>query len=251
MNRLSYYGMTDPGRCRENNEDAYLLDQNGRCVIAAVADGIGGYEGGEVASYLACKCMSDYLRDTPDGDFGADFGADVLKQAVVYANNAVVSQQQNPRLCNMGCVLTAVLFDMERNLAYMCHVGDTRFYSYRDGSLVKLSKDHSMVGIREDAGLLSEMEAMSHPQRNIITRFIGNSRLDWDTEYIVSRSFPIEPDAQYLICSDGLYDMIPSAEIARILAREGSPQQKVESLIEAANLAGGKDNVTAIVLEAR
>ena len=99
--------------------------------------------------------------------------------------------------------------------------------------------------------LLSEMEAMSHPQRNIITRFIGNSRLDWDTEYIVSRSFPIEPDAQYLICSDGLYDMIPSAEIARILAREGSPQQKVESLIEAANLAGGKDNVTAIVLEAR
>ena len=119
MNRLSYYGMTDHGRCRENNEDAYLLDQNGRCVIAAVADGIGGYEGGEVASYLACKCMSDYLRDTPDGDFGAD----VLKQAVIYANNAVVSQQQNPRLCNMGCVLTAVLFDMERNLAYMCMSG--------------------------------------------------------------------------------------------------------------------------------
>lgn len=234
MNQLSYYGKTDSGHCRENNEDAYLLEQKGRYVIAVVADGIGGYDGGEVASYLTCKCISDYLWDTPEKDFGAD----VLKQAVIYANNAVVSQQQNPRLCNMGCALTAVLFDMEQHLAYMRHVGDTRLYKYKDGVLEKLSKDHSSVGFQE-----------SHPQRNIITRFIGNSRLDWNTDYMMDLSFPIETDAQYLICSDGLYDMIASNEITEILSQEVSLQQKVETLINRANLAGGKDNITAIILE--
>lgn len=236
MNQLSYYGKTDSGRCRENNEDAYLLEQKGRHVIAAVADGIGGYDGGEVASYLTSKCISDYLWNTPDKDFRAD----VLKQAVIYANNAVVSLQQNPRLCNMGCALTAVLFDIEQHFACMCHVGDTRLYKYKDGMLEKLSKDHSLVGLQE-----------SHPRRNIITRFIGNSRLDWNTNYMMDLIFPIETDTQYLICSDGLYDMIASNEIAEILSQEVSLQRKVETLINRANLAGGKDNITAIILENR
>jgi serine/threonine protein phosphatase PrpC len=247
MSQLSYYGMTDPGRCRENNEDAYLLERKGSYVIAAVADGIGGDEGGEVASYLACKCISDYLRDSPEKDLGED----VLKQAVIYANNVVVSQQQNPRLSSMGCVLTAVLFDMEQHLAYMCHVGDTRLYKYKDGVLTKLSRDHSLVGFQEDAGVLSEEEAISHPRRNIITRFIGNSRLYWNTNYMMDLSFPIEADTQYLICSDGLYDMVTSAKIMEVLAQEGNQQQKVEALINRANLAGGKDNITAIILETK
>ncbi len=109
MNHLSYYGMTDLGRCRENNEDAYLLERKGSYVIAVVADGIGGYEGGEIASYLACRCISDYLEDSPEKDLGED----VLKQAVIHANNAVVAQQRNPRLSGIGCELIAVLFDME------------------------------------------------------------------------------------------------------------------------------------------
>lgn len=231
MNQLSYYGKTDSGRCRENNEDAYLLEQKERYAIAVVADGIGGYDGGEVASYLACKCISDYLWNTSEKDFGAD----VLKQAVIYANNAVVSQQQNPRLCNMGCALTSVLFDMEQHLACMCHIGDTRLYKCKDGVLEKLSKDHSLVGLQEDAGLLSEKEALSHPRRNIITRFIGNSRLDWNTNYMMDLIFPIETDTQYLICSDGLYDMITSDEITEVLSQEVSLQQKVETLINRAN----------------
>ena len=247
MSQLSYYGMTDPGRCRENNEDAYLLERKGSYVIAAVADGVGGYEGGEDASYLDCKCISDYLWDSPEKVLGKD----ALKQAVIYANNAVVSQQQNPRLSSMGCVLTAVLFDMEQHLAYMSHVGDTRLYKYKDGVLTKLSRDHSLVGLQEDAGVMSEEEAMSHPRRNIITRFIGNARLDWNTNYMMDLRFPIEIDAQYLICSDGLYDMVTSAEIMEVLAQESDPQQKVEELINRANLAGGKDNITAIILETK
>ena len=247
MNQLSYYGMTDPGRCRDNNEDAYLLERKGQYVIAVVADGIGGYEGGEVASYLACKCISDYLADSPEKDFGED----ILKQAVIYANNAIVCQQQNPRLSSMGCVLTAVLFDTERNWAHMCHVGDTRLYKYKDGVLTKLSRDHSLVGLQEDAGGLSEKEAMSHPRRNIITRFIGNARLDWNTNYMMDLIFPIETNTQYLICSDGLYDTVTSAEIMEVLARESNQQQKVEALITRANLAGGKDNITVIILESK
>ena len=97
MNQLSYYGKTDSGCCRENNEDAYHLEQKGRYVIAVVADGIGGYDGGEIASYLACKCISDYLWNTPKKDFGSD-----------------------------------VLKEMEQHLACMCYVGATRLYKYRD-----------------------------------------------------------------------------------------------------------------------
>lgn len=117
------------------------------------------------------------------------------------------------------------------------------------GVLEKLSKDHSLVGLQEDAGLLSEKEALSHPRRNIITRFIGNSRLDWNTNYMMDLIFPIETDTQYLICSDGLYDMITSDEITEVLSQEVSLQQKVETLINRANRAGGKDNITAIILE--
>lgn len=190
---------------------------------------------------------SPYLWDSPEKVLGKD----ALKQAVIYANNAVVSQQQNPRLSSMGCVLTAVLFDMEQHLAYMSHVGDTRLYKYKDGVLTKLSRDHSLVGLQEDAGILSEEEAMSHIQRNIITRFIGNARLDWNTTYMMNLSFPIGTDTQYLICSDGLYDMIASTEIMEVLAQEGNQQQKVETLINRANLAGGKDNITAIILETK
>ena len=92
---------------------------------------------------------------------------------------------------------------------------------------------------------------MSHTQRNIIMRFIGNARLDWNTTYMMNLSFPIETDTQYLICSDGLYDMIASTEIMAVLAQEGNQQQKVEALINRANLAGGKDNITAIILETK
>ena len=138
---------------------------------------------------------------------------------------------------------------MEQHQAHMCHVGDTRLYKYKGGVLTKLSRDQSLVGLQEDAGILSEEEAMSHPRRNIITRFIGNARLDWNTNYMMALSFPLENDAQYLMCSDGLYDMVASAEIMEVLAQESDLQQKVELLMHRANLAGGKDNITAIILE--
>lgn len=245
MNQLSYYGATDPGRCRENNEDAYLLEMKGKCIIAAVADGIGGNEGGEIASYLACRCISGHLNDTP----AQDLGMEALKQAVIYANNAIVSQQQNPRLCSMGCALTAVLFDMEQGLGHMCHVGDTRLYRYRDGDLAVLSRDHSAAGNMAENGIPPRQGDTHGPLRNMLSRFLGNSRLFPGTDYTMDLSFPLESETRYLICSDGLYDMVSPAGISDVLAREDDPGEAVRRLIRMACLAGGKDNVTAVILE--
>ena len=119
MNQLFYYRRTDSGCCRENNEDAYHLEQKGRYVIAVVADGIGGYDGGEIASYLACKCISDYLWNTPEKDFGSD-----------------------------------VLKEMEQLLTCMCYIGATRLYKYKDVMLEKLSKYHLLAGFQEEEKII-------------------------------------------------------------------------------------------------
>lgn len=243
------YGATDVGRCRQNNEDAYLLQPVGddSHLLAVVVDGLGGHEGGEIAAALAAKCMVDYL----EGLSVEELGLDALKQSVIYANNSIVSQQVNPRWYNMGCVLTALLFDFEQAVAYLCHVGDTRCYQFREGALTKLSRDHSLVGIEEDEGRLTEEEAMHHPRRNVITRALGLGRLDWTTDYFWTATIPVEPDAQYLLCSDGLYDMLPTRAIAQVLAEQPTAKQRVETLIRQANEAGGKDNVTVVLVETR
>lgn len=244
-----FYGATDTGRCRQNNEDTYLLRPVGddSHLLAVVIDGLGGHEGGEIASYLAGKCMVDYLEGLPVDELGPD----TLKQSVVYANNSIESQQINPRWYNMGCVLTALLFDFGQGVAYLCHVGDTRCYQFREGALTKLSRDHSLVGIEEDEGRLTEEEAMHHPRRNVITRALGLGRLDWTTDYFWTSTIPVEPDAQYLLCSDGLYDMLPTRAIAQVLAEQPTVEQRVETLIRQANEAGGKDNVTVVLVETR
>ncbi len=239
-----FYGATDIGCCRENNEDAFLLKQNGRYVTSLVVDGTGSNFGGKMASYLACKCISEYLEDTSIGDIGID----TLKQAVIYANNAIVSQQQiNPQLYNMSCVLTAVIFDLEEKVLHMCHVGDTRLYQYRDGKLIKLSLDHSPVGEQEDAGLLSEEEAMHHPRRNIITKYIGSRLLEWGTDYVLTKSFPIQIGS-YLMSSDGLHGVIPAVDIANVLSQKITPHEKVETLITLVNKAKGRDNITVNII---
>lgn len=244
MNSI-FYGATDMGRCRENNEDAYILEQNGDYVLDIVVDGIGGYDGGEVASFMACKCISEYLKATSTENLGLE----VLQQAVIYANNSILSLHSNPFLSNMGCVLTAVLFDIKQNFAYMCHVGDTRLYQYKDGELKKMSIDHSIVGEQLDSGAINEEDAMCHPRRNIITKSVGSRYMEWGTDYMLSKIFPIQSGTQYLMCSDGLYDMLSSTIIANVLAKKTTLCKKVETLIQFANEAGGKDNITVTLLE--
>lgn len=250
MDSIIFYGNTDMGRVRTNNEDAFIVQNiwDDDHVLAVAIDGVGGYEGGEVAAALARSCIIEYLEKYSNGEC-----RDLLKQAVVYANNAIYKERkEQPQYRNMSCVLTAVLVEEKMRKIHLAHVGDTRLYQYSDGELVKLSHDHSLVGYREEIGELTELEAMRHPQRNVISRDVGSAFLeDGDNDYIEMNTFPLIPKSILLLCSDGLCDMITSDQIKEILGKRKTISDKVDLLIKAANDAGGKDNVTVVLLQAR
>ena len=244
----SYFGKTDIGRVRRNNEDNLIVQQiwDDRHLLMVVIDGVGGYEGGEVAAEVARDSIIKYLEDFPSGR-----RLDLLKLAVVNANNDIIQYKQFiPKYEQMGCVLTAALIELDNETINVVHIGDTRLYRYHDGILHKLTNDHSFVGSLEEAGMLTEEEAMRHPHRNFIRRFLGDTvHMLEDKKFVDATTFPIIPNSQLLLCSDGLYDMVPSAETCQILRLSIPPEEKVQMLIDKANANGGKDNITVIVVE--
>lgn len=243
---ITFTGKTDTGLKRDHNEDNYVATKLwDSYIFLCVIDGVGGYAGGEICSAAVAEKMEQILKDSePGGNLEG-----LLKSALAKANNHIIQMHQEmPEYNNMSCVVTSILVDTANALVYMAHVGDTRLYEYSKGQLLKLSHDHSPVGIREEMGLLSEHEAMNHPRRNIIERCIGDSELDEDTDYIETAVFPFKKGASYLLCSDGLTDMVDSANIIQIVSSEKNVDEKVEELIEAANQAGGKDNITVLLL---
>ncbi|MBQ8542665.1 MAG: serine/threonine-protein phosphatase [Bacteroidaceae bacterium] len=248
MDTIIFSGNTDMGQKRSNNEDAFIAQSlwNGNYILAAAIDGVGGYEGGEVASALAQQKIVEYLETYPNGE-----RSELIKQAVVYANNAIFAERQNqPEYGSMSCVLTAVLVEVDKKLIHMAHVGDTRLYQYTYGHIMKLSHDHSLVGYREEIGELTELEAMSHPQRNVISRDVGSKLLEGnESDYVEAATFPLLPNSTLLLCSDGLCDMITSEQMKECIEGKGILKEKVASLIAAANKAGGKDNITVVLIE--
>lgn len=244
----TFFGCTNVGRVRTNNEDAFVTQKlwGDDCVLAIAIDGVGGYEGGEIAAAIASKTIPEYLEASPNGE-----RVELLKQAVTAANNAIFeARETDPEHGQMSCVLTAAIIDMTQKKVSMVHVGDSRLYCFRHGRLKKLSHDHSLVGYREDIGDLTEEEAMHHPQRNVIGRDVGSQRHQPDDdEFIEAQVFKLMPNSILLFCSDGLTDMITSASITDILSQKDSLEDKTNALIEAALVAGGKDNVTAVLVE--
>ena len=243
----TFFGATDTGRVRKNNEDNYIACEirGGSHLLLAAIDGIGGYEGGEVAARIARDTIIAYVNDSADGNC-----LDILKSAVTAANNEIVAQKQHdPQRSNMGCVLSSAIISLEESRLYMVHIGDSRLYRFTpDSGLTKLSHDHSLVGFREEIGMLTEEQAMKHPQRNIIERSLGDIFHSPDDEnFLDAGIFPIFGPTQFLFCSDGLSDMIYSAEIAGVLASDKSARDEVTRLIDMANEAGGKDNITAVI----
>lgn len=239
MRLMTFFGNTDTGKIRTNNEDAFIAqniwDKNH--ILAVVIDGVGGYEGGEIASGLAQKLIVEYLANYSNGE-----RLELLKQAVIYANNTIFSERKNlQQYSSMSCVLTAVLIEIEDRRINMAHVGDTRLYQFANNQLVKLSHDHSLVGYREEIGELTEEEAMKHPQRNVIGRDIGSTYLEnSNTDYVETATFPLLPHSTLLLCSDGLCDMVTSNQMIDILQQTISIEEKVNALITAANNAGVK-----------
>ena len=240
-------GLTDTGKRRTNNEDAFVaekLDDN--AVLAVVIDGVGGYEGGEVAAEIAQREIPSYLKEFNRGE-----RLELLKQAVVCANNAIFDRRHlDTERPNMGCVLTSVIIDDSRKVIDMVHVGDTRLYQFNKGELIKLSHDHSFVGYCEEIGDLTEEQAMHHPRRNEISRSVGEERHGVnDQGFLEAVEFPLLPNSTFLLCSDGLTDLITSKQIIGILEQAVSLEEKTQALINAANEAGGKDNVTVVLVE--
>jgi serine/threonine protein phosphatase PrpC len=233
---------SDVGRQREANEDTYVhRPADG---LFAVIDGMGGYAGGAVAAEEARQALIRRVRHrtgTPEIR---------LREAVALANNQIFRRAgHEPDLTHMACVLTVVLVEGSR--AYVAHVGDTRLYKIQGEAIEKLTHDHSVVGVREDAGELSEAEAMAHPRRNEVLRDVGSEEHGaHDPNFIEYLEADFEPDAALLLCSDGLTDLITEAEIhALVTQHAGRPEQAIQHLIDRANEAGGTDNITVVLVE--
>jgi len=243
----NFYGITDTGKMRDNNEDNFIAQSivNGKYIAGCVIDGVGGYEGGEVASALARTAILNTLKKT-SGDI-----VEVLKRSFVAANQKIFDKKQaTGENMQMACVLTLALVDINENKFYYAHVGDTRLYLFRDNSLVKVTHDHSFVGFLEDSGRITEEAAMNHPKRNEINKALGFDEEKFsEPDYIETGESPFLPGDLLLLCSDGLSDMLSSKTITGILKSPRSLEEKGKALVNAANVAGGKDNITVVLLE--
>lgn len=245
MNPFLIAGQTDVGQRRKNNQDTFICStiwSESSALLAAI-DGVGGYAGGDRAAAIAKESIEQYMA-TPNGD-----PLSMLREAVVFANNQINAQrEQNPQLAQMCCVLTTAVADSRTQKLYFVHVGDTRLYRYRRGVLEKLTHDHSMVGVREDANELTEAEAMQHPRRNEILREVGSMahRVD-DPDFLESGETDFLPGDLLLLCSDGLTDMITQAQIRSVLDQNLSLEKQVTELIRLANKQGGNDNITVVL----
>lgn len=220
---------TDVGKVREGNEDSYMA----REPLFAVADGMGGHRGGEVASKLAL----DTLKKAADR-------SQALPEVVKEANRTVYRKAAADRaLAGMGTTLTAVLADGEH--LRLAHVGDSRAYLLRDGELQRITKDHTVVERMVEEGRITPEEAEIHPQRSILTRALGVE----EEVQIDQATIEAHPGDRVLLCSDGLTGMVGEDRILEILAQNGDPQAASDALVDAANEAGGLDNVTVVLID--
>jgi PPM family protein phosphatase len=235
-------GNSNTGLIRSHNEDRIHIDPERG--IFVVIDGVGGQAAGEKAAEIALSRIRSRLeRQTGSAD-------ERIREAITVANNEIFrAAQANPDLAGMACVLTVALLD--DGAAVVGHVGDSRLYKIRAGQMTKITRDHSPVGELEDNRDISEDAAMRHPRRNEIYRDVGSGEhTPEDSGFLEVTRIDFEPDSALVLSSDGLTDQVTSAEILRIVLQDaGNPQAAVDELIAAANRAGGKDNVSVVIVE--
>jgi serine/threonine protein phosphatase PrpC len=227
--------LTDTGRRRPQNEDTFVCDPP----LFAVADGVGGAQAGEIASRIAAAT----LEERHPRALGESTLAELLREA----NDRIYRQALDDHsAAGMGTVVTALLVDEIAGTVSVSHVGDSRAYRLRSGTLEQITDDHSLVGELVRAGRLSTEEAEQHPHRSVITRAVGTEPAVEVDAFTVAA----EVGDLYLICSDGLTDIVRDEEIGQILAAsENDPDVAAEALVAAANRAGGIDNITVVLFE--
>lgn len=225
---------TDVGRVREGNEDSYYVE----APLFVVADGMGGHLAGDVASATAVEIIQSKRSEANAED------PESLASIVREANSAIWSRAtDDPALRGMGTTCTLLL--LEGPTGHIAHVGDSRAYLFRNGELSQVSEDHTLVGRMVREGKLQADEAERHPQRSIITRALG---VDEEVE-VDLLSIEVTDGDRILLCSDGLSSMIRSDQIKEVLAAEEDAQTTADSLVDAANEAGGEDNITVVIID--
>ena len=240
---IELHAAVDPGRARSNNEDSVATDDG--VGLAVLADGMGGYNAGEVASNMATSFirteLGRWLREASTQASDAevrramDICVDNANRAIFNAANA------NPQYAGMGTTLVVAVFRDTRVL--LGHVGDSRCYRLRDGRLQQITRDHSLLQEQIDAGLITPEQAAFSANKNLVTRAVGVE----DTVLLETHQHDALPGELFLLCSDGLSDMLDDESIAQVLLAHDSLESCSRALVDAANDAGGKDNISVIL----
>jgi len=243
---LEFFSATDVGRARDNNEDSVALDE--AVGLAVLADGMGGYNAGEVASQM----LTSFIR-TELGRWLKESASSVSVQdirramdiCVDNANRAIFNAANtNPRYAGMGTTLVLAVFVPDGLL--LGHVGDSRAYRLRGGQLTQITRDHSLLQEQLDAGLLTPEEAVFSSNKNLVTRAVGVE----DAVMLELHLHEVQPGDVYLLCSDGLSDMLDDDALAQLLQRHPSLSEAAQGLINAANDMGGRDNIALVLARA-
>lgn len=243
---LEFFSATDVGRARDNNEDSVALDES--VGLAVLADGMGGYNAGEVASQMLTGFiraeLGRWLKES-----GASASASDVRRAmdicVDNANRAIFNAANtNPRYAGMGTTLVLGVFRPEGLL--LGHVGDSRAYRLRGGQLTQISRDHSLLQEQLDAGLLTPEEAVFSSNKNLVTRAVGVE----DAVMLELHQHELQPGDLYLFCSDGLSDMLDDDTLRQLLINHPSLSEAAQALIDGANDMGGRDNIALVLVRA-
>jgi len=237
---------TDPGLARENNEDSVTVDEPTR--LAILADGMGGYNAGEIASGMATTFIKSELGRWL-AQAGRHANAKEVRRAmeicVDNANRSIFNAaNSNPQYSGMGTTLVVGVFQDGRLL--LGHIGDSRCYRLRGTELAQITKDHSLLQEQMDAGLITPEQAAVSTNKNLVTRALGVE----DAVLLDVNEHRVEPGDIYLMCSDGLSDMVEDPGIARILAGDVPLEEKAVQLVDAANANGGRDNISVMLAQA-
>lgn len=246
MLSYEFCALTDTGRVRSNNEDAVAIHE--AVQLAILADGMGGYSAGEVASGMATTYIGTEMARWLEGE-GADVQtADVrhaLAACVDNANHAILGASlANPQYLGMGTTLVVGVFRGDRLI--LGHIGDSRCYRLRAGVLRQITRDHSWLQEQIDSGLLTPAEAAASGQRNLVTRALGVDV----TVHIEINEFQVEPQDLFILCSDGLTDMLGDDDLADLARMPIALPDKAERMVAMANAMGGRDNISVLLVQA-
>ena len=241
---LEFFHAVDTGRARSNNEDSVAVDEAN--ALAVLADGMGGYNAGEVASGMATSFIRSELGRWLQEAGGRANDAEVRRAmdiCVDNANRAIFNAANaNPQYAGMGTTLVVAVFrDDQLRLG---HVGDSRAYRWRAGQLMQITRDHSLLQEQIDAGLITPEQAAFSANKNLVTRAVGVE----DTVLLETHAHEVQPGDLYLMCSDGLSDMLDDSIIAQLLQMHDELPSAGQALVAAANEAGGKDNIALVLV---